>query len=223
MDKLSEYVFGKMMKYSKEDSIKVFVCGGASTVSEDFYKDAYGVGKILADLDVAYLQGGLSDRQTMMGESYHGYVDNGGDKAYFISRKFGTEDILKDFDHLKGVFEVDDIGMLIKAQYMWSDIVVIMPGGTGTLIEMLGYIEQKYDYPNNQPTIILYNKKVDENGFFDDIFNQINKSRQLGFVSSPVIENNFIIVSDFNELNTVLSSQIADKKKIKKIGRKKEK
>lgn len=217
MDKLSGNVIGKMMKYNNEEGIKVFVCGGGSIVSEDFYKEAYGIGKTLADLDVAYIQGGLSDRQTMMGESYHGYIDNGGNKAYFISRKFGTEDILKDFNNLKGVFEVEDIGMLIKAQYIWSDIVVIMPGGTGTLIELLGYIEQKYDYPDNQPTIILYNKKTNGTGFFDDIINQINKSRQLGFVSSPVIEDNFIIVSDFNELNTVLSSQIADKKERKKI------
>lgn len=203
MDKLSSLVSGKTMKYSVENGTKVFVCGGGSPVSEDFYSDAYNVGKFLADSGVAYLQGGVSNRKTIMGECYHGYIDNGGDKAYFITRKFGTDDILNDFDNLKGVFEVDDIGLLLKAQFMWSDIVIIMPGGTGTLIELLGYVEQKYDYPEFNPRVVIYNKQTDGQGFFDDFFRQINKSKSMCFVSSPVIENTFIVVNDLDELKNI--------------------
>lgn len=203
MDKLSSLVSGKTMKYSVENGTKVFVCGGGSPVSEYFYADAYNVGKLLADSGVAYLQGGVSNRKTIMGECYHGYIDNGGDKAYFITRKFGTDDILNDFDNLKGVFEVDDIGLLLKAQFMWSDIVIIMPGGTGTLIELLGYVEQKYDYPEFNPRVVIYNKQIECQGFFDDFFRQINKSKSIGFVSSPVIENTFIVVNDLDELKNI--------------------
>lgn len=215
MKRLEKAVPGRMIKYCDEDKPRVFVCGGGSPVSEEFYIEAYELGRTLAHLDTAYLQGGLSDRRTMMGESYHGYIDAGGDSAYFLSRKFGTEDIMKDVDHLKGVYEVEDIGNLIKAQYMWSDVVVIMPGGTGTLIELLGYIEQNYDYPDDKPKIIIYNKKVNDRGFFDDLFSQINRSRELGFVSSPVIENNFTVVDDFNALIQKLEELVSgDRKKI---------
>ena len=176
MEKLNKLVNGRIFKFSNETKIKVFVCGGSSPVSKDYYIDAYNIGNIIAKYGVAYIQGGVSDRKTMMGESYHGYIKSGGNRPYFITRKFGTEDILKDLDNLQGAFEVDDIAQLIKNQYLWSDIVIITPGGTGTLIELLGYIEQNYDYPNKMPIVIIYNKKIENNGYFDNFFKQIRQS-----------------------------------------------
>ena len=194
VDKLSKLVDGKIHKFCVDSNIKVFVCGGASPVSKEFYIEAYNIGKLLAKLGVSYLQGGVSNRKTMMGESYRGYVESGGNSSYFITRKFATEDIFKDLDNLQGAFEVDDIGQLIKAQYLWSDIVIILPGGTGTLIELLGYIEQKYDYPNKNPIVIVFNKKIEGKGYFDNFFEQIKQSQISGFISKDVIEKNFTIV-----------------------------
>ena len=146
MEEIKDLASGTILKNSMpENKVKVFVCGGGSPVDEQYYSDAYKIGQLLANLGTAYVQGGLSDRKTMMGESYHGYINAGGDSAYFIARKFGTKDILKDFANLKGVVEVPDISMLLKAQYIWSDIVVVTPGGTGSLIELLGYIELNYE------------------------------------------------------------------------------
>ena len=202
MDRLEKNV--KVIKFNKEEKPRVFVCGGGSPVSKEYYEDAYKVGTLLAKLGTAYVQGGLSDRKTMMGESYHGYKDAGGDSSYFISRKFGTKDIMKDIPNLKGICEVEDIAGLIKTQYLWSDAVVILPGGTGTLIEMLGYIEQGYDYPDRKPSVIVFNK----NGFFNGIFNQIKKSQEIGFISHQVIEENLILVDNLEELSEKLSSVI---------------
>ena len=213
MDEIKELAEGTILKNSEpENKVKVFVCGGGSPVTYEYYNDAYKIGEMLANLDTAYGQGGLSDRKTMMGESYHGYIDAGGDSAYFISRSFGIEDILKDFDNLKGVVEIPDISMLLKAQYIWSDVVVVTPGGTGTLIELLGYIELTYDYLDKKPTVIVYNKQVDNKGFFDDILTQISKSRKIGFVSSPVIENNFILVNNLDDLYKTLSLKVQEEK-----------
>lgn len=206
MDRLEKDL--KVIKFNKEEKPRVFVCCGGSPVSKEYYEDAYKVGALLAELGTAYVQGGLSDRKTMMGESYYGYKDAGGDSSYFISRKYGVPDILKDVPDLKGVCEVEDIASLIKTQYLWSDAVVILPGGTGTLIEMLGYIEQAYDYPDRKPPVIVFNK----NGFFDGIFGQIRKSQEIGFVSHPVIEENFIIVDNLEELSEKLSETIKKKR-----------
>ena len=216
MDRLIKSVDVKVLKYTIEDKPRVFVCGGGSPVLKEYYEDAYNIGQLLAKLGVAYVQGGLSDRKTMMGESYHGYKDAGGDSAYFISRKFGTEDILEDIKDLKGVCEVKDIADLLRAQYLWSDVVIMTPGGTGTLIEMLSYIEQKYDYPEQQPTVIIFNKQVNSKGFFDSFFEQIKNSQVVGFVSHPVIEENFIVVDNLEELKEELI-KLLENKKIKKI------
>lgn len=210
MDKLSKLVDGKILKFNDDSNIKVFVCGGASKVSEEYYIEAYNIGKLLAKLGVSYLQGGVSDRKTMMGESYHGYIETSGNSAYFITRKFGTEYILKDLDNLQGVFEVDDIGQLIKAQFLWSDIVIIMPGGTGTLIELLGYIEQKYDYPDKKPIVIVFNKQIEGKGYFDNFFEQIRQSQRCGFTPIDIIENNFTIVKTFNDLKECLLNRVEE-------------
>ena len=204
MDKLNKLVEGKILKYSDESNVKVFVCGGASPVAEEYYIDAYNIGKLLAKLGTAYIQGGVSDRETMMGEAYHGYIESGGESAYFISRKMGTEGILKDFDNLKGVFEVVDICQLMKAQYLWSDIAIVTPGGTGTLIELLGYIEQKYDYSDKVPIVVVFNKQINNKGYFDNFFDQVKFSQKVGFVSSNIFENNIIVVKTLDELGDVL-------------------
>lgn len=125
----------RLMKIGYEDAneknkAKVFLCGGGNEVSDIYYNEAYNVGKLLASLNVAYGQGGLTDRNTIMGESYWGYKDAGGNSAYLFVREAFKNDVNSEFNSegIKRIYCVDSIGELLKAQYLWSDISVIMPG-----------------------------------------------------------------------------------------------
>jgi len=201
MNRKPDDVLGKVEKYTEESKIRVFICGGGSKVSSEFTKDAYNVGRMLADSNVAYGQGGEIARDTIMGESWYGYQENGGASSYFFVREVGAPDLKAAKLSAKGFTYVSDISSLIKAQFLWSDIVIIMPGGTGTFIELLSYIELGYDFEDKKPKVIIYNKEL-ENGihFYDKLLEQIRIEQKKGFIVSDVISNTFAIANNFDEL-----------------------
>lgn len=200
----------KILKSSHNGKVKVFVCGGSNTVSEEFYDDAYNVGKTLAELNTAYGQGGITKRDTVMGETYWGYKENGGSSTNLFVKEAFMEDIQQEYSSVEGVYAVDSIIDLIKAQYLWSDVVVIMPGGTGTLMEILGYMEQNLDY-KTMPKIILYNKKVGEIGFFDAIKSQIEFMNKSHFISRDVLES-FDEVDNIEDLKNLIILEVKNMK-----------
>ena len=201
MNRIPKETLGKVEKYSEEIKPRVFVCGGGRVISEDFSKDAYNVGKMLANSNVAYGQGGETTRSTIMGESWYGYKDNGGDSSYFFVREVGAPELGVAKQNAKGFTYVNDISSLIKAQFLWSDIVIIMPGGTGTFIELLGYIELGYDYEDKKPKVIIYNKELEKGiHFYDKLLEQIHIEQEKGFIGSDVISDTFTIANDFEEL-----------------------
>ena len=128
----------KRLKKCKTNKTKVFICGGGNSVAKTFCDDAYQVGKLLAELDTAYAQGGQTERNTIMGENYFGYKENGGKSATIFVRDSYKEDLEPEYKALDGAYIVDTLSDLIKAQYLWADVVVIMPGGAGTCMEILG-------------------------------------------------------------------------------------
>ena len=201
------------LKSSKNNKVKVFVCGGGNTVPKEFCNDAYSVGETLAGLNAAYGQGGLTERDTVMGETYWGYKDNGGKSANLFVRNVFKEDIEPEYDSIEGAYVVDSITDLIKAQYLWSDVVVIMPGGTGTLMEILGYMEQNLDY-KEMPKIILYNKKIGEKGFFDSFKSQIEFMQEQHFISRDVLKN-FEEVDNIEDLKKTITLEVNKIKELK--------
>jgi predicted Rossmann-fold nucleotide-binding protein len=180
--------------------LKVFVCGGSSIVSPEFYTEAYNIGKLIANLGYEYIQGGVVERKTIMGESYYGYIENGGNKTYVMTRVTFTDELDEYKDEFEKFKEVDDIGDLLKEQFLYSDVSIIMPGGTGTLMELLGYIEERYDYPESKNKVIVYNKEINGKGFFDNILDQIELSRKCDFIKEDVINDCFTIVNNYDEL-----------------------
>lgn len=216
MNRIPRENLGNVITYNEETKTRVFVCGGGSIVASEYANDAYFVGKMLANTNVAYGQGGEIARNTIMGESWKGYFENGGDSAYFFVREEGAPNLDSAMPLLKGCSYVNDISSLMKAQYFWSDIVIIMPGGTGTFIELLGYIELGYDYEKQKPKVILYNKEL-ENGkhFFDGLLDQINIEKSIGFISSDVISNTFTVVNNLEDLEKEYNELLKEKKNVR--------
>ena len=110
-----------------------------------------------------------------------------------------------------GVFEVDDINDLCKMQYLFSDVLVIFPGGTGTISELTAHLEQIWDYENvARPKIILYNKRISaDRCFFDGILEQFRLSAKCGFNKEDVVLRSIdFIVDNLDELLNVLDESI---------------
>lgn len=195
----------------EENKPKVFICGGGSSDNVGFYKDAEAVGEYLAKKGAAYIQGGCINPTSVMGASFYGYKNNGGKNSYFIMRRVGKPDISSEIDNITGVYDVDDINDLCKIQFLWSDILVIFPGGTGTISELTAHLEQMWDYEyTKKQKIILYNKKLDNgNGFFDSILEQFKISAKCGFNSDTIVSKSIdYIVDNLDDLISILDKLI---------------
>lgn len=64
-----------------------------------------------------------------------------------------------------------------KNLYLSSELIVILPGGIGTLSELMGMVEEKRTRGDNID-IIVFNL----DGFYDDYFSLMKKLREEGFV-----------------------------------------
>ena len=128
-------------KYINSKPLNVFVCGGGNKVSKNFYEEAYKLGKGLAEMDVAYGQGGLVDRETIMGESYWGYIENGGQQTKLFVREGFKDELPSNMFNNENVQIVKDLGELARKQFRWADVIVVMPGGTCTLAELFFHID----------------------------------------------------------------------------------
>ena len=77
-----------------------------------------------------------------------------------------------------------------------SDVLLFLPGGVGTLYELMAALEMKRSKEFNKP-LIIYN----ETGFFNEILQMLDKVYQKGFTGSEVranykIANDYISVLD---------------------------
>ncbi len=174
--------------------MKVFVCGGGNVVTEFYYKAAYELGKGLAKIGTAYGQGGLINRHTIMGESYLGYIENNGKETHFFIREAFKDDVTPKTENGESIEVVQDIAGLVREQFMWADVIVVMPGGTGTLEELFGHSELQLEYEKH-PKIILYNQQLlgKQTHFFDGILSQIQTSIENGFIGKDSYIRNIIV------------------------------
>lgn len=72
-----------------------------------------------------------------------------------------------------------------------SDILLFLPGGVGTLYELISAIEMKRSKEFDKP-IIVYN----ETGFFDEMMQMLNKVYQRNF-TSPKVRTSYNVANDY--------------------------
>ena len=72
-----------------------------------------------------------------------------------------------------------------------SDVLLFLPGGVGTIYELISAIEMKRSKEFDKP-IIVYN----ETGFFDEMMQMLDKVYQRNFTSSKV-RTNYNVANDY--------------------------
>ncbi len=159
--------------------MKLFIgCSANNEIPEKYKEDCKKyLNTILKDNDLLF--GACNDG--LMGISYNIALSNNSN-IIGISPDFYKEN----FKYLKCNKEIitktvnDRTNTLIKE----SDAIIFLPGGIGTLYELLTCIESKRGNEFNKP-IILYNS----NNYYNELLSFIDKMMNEGFATKEVLSN----------------------------------
>ena len=88
--------------------------------------------------------------------------------------------------------------------YDLSDIILILPGGIGTLAELASALEE-YRSNKEHKLILIYNK----DGFYSKIFEWMNQNINEGFLSQT-LNNDFKVVEDLDSLKMYVEEFMED-------------
>ena len=127
---------------------------------------------------------------SLMGICYREFLKEGRKITAVTTRKY--EDDLNNLSYAERVI-CDTTFDMKKEIFENSDIIVALPGGFGTISELLSFIEEKRSNDKETP-IEIYN----EGGFYNKILETIKELQKLGLVSSD-IDNYFKVSSNKEE------------------------
>lgn len=177
---------------------KVFVCAGMSFANNENINDqAIMLGKRLAEMGVTYVQGG-SD-QGLMGLTLKEFAKYSHKIELYIPETYYDHDypqLVKtlgddNFVAIKTKSEADRLER-IKC----CDEIVVLPGGTGTLEELL-YCNETSRSQEHKNHITVVN--ID--GFYNGFLQQVEKNIQEGLSKTTAIK--FDVAKNVNELKFI--------------------
>ena len=175
---------------------KVFVCAGSKLAKNGkIVEEAKKLGELLAKNGCEYIQGGMS--QGLMGATLFEFLKYSNNVRFLIPNTYFNYDApeleklvgKENFKAEKVESEADRLKRLKD-----FDRVIVLPGGTGTLEELL--------YCNETARTKEHNLKIDLiniNGFFDGFLNQLKLNIDEGL--SKESEFNFSVLKSVDELS----------------------
>jgi hypothetical protein len=146
------------------------------------------IAKFLANNDCDLVFGASSN--SMMGVCYKEFCKNKRNVYAYTTLKYKD-----DLDNLKESrqYICTDTFEMKQKMFNKSDLIVCLPGGLGTLSELLTYIEEKRSNDKNIP-IIIYN----ENNYYEKLFELIEEMINNKFIDESIYQM-FKIVNNEEE------------------------
>ena len=170
--------------------MNVFIASSASKIIDEKYlKMARETSEYLASVGFDLVFGGANF--SMMGECFKTFIEHGRNVDAFTVKKY--ENDLLELKGAKTHLVVDTLSRF-KRMYNMANIILILPGGIGTLAEMACALEQ-YRSNKEKKMIIIYN----QDGYYSKIFEWINQNINTGFLSQT-LNNDYMVVESLNEL-----------------------
>jgi len=169
----------------------LMICSSRENIDPYYISIARSVAQYLAQDDIGcdLIFGGCSS--SMMGVCYEEFIKNGRHVSSFTTEKYVSDLInLEQSDYYVENTTFD----LKREMFLNSDLVVCLPGGPGTISELLSYIEEKRSNDNETP-IIIY----DENGFYNNFMKVLKDLIKENFVGEDIL-NMFKIATNKNEI-----------------------
>ena len=117
-------------------------------------------------------------------------------KYFNIINSYTTDKYKDDLRKINSTKEyiLDNTFDRIKYMYQDSDIILVLPGGTGTISELFSILEENRSTNNPKP-IIIYNY----NNYYDSIINIIDTCVKNNFNSNSIY-NYYYISNNLNEI-----------------------
>ncbi len=170
-------ITGKIGKFINRFAMKnVLVFASSSNVINDYYKsESFKFGEMLADNNCRLIYGGGNNG--LMGAVADGCLNKNGQITGVIPDFLIKYEVMHD--------KVDDMRIVPtmherqRIMLELAEIVVALPGGTGTFVELFEALTWKRLGLINCPVII-----INLNNYFDDVLNLLEKSVNEGFMSS---------------------------------------
>lgn len=172
-------------KSKKKPDYSVCVFCSASTKNKDWLEMGYELGAIIAKQGWGCVSG--AGRTGIMGSVVKGAYENdgwtGGSNIPHIIKLEGLPDGMNDF------WPTDDIYKRMEVMVKESKAFVIMPGGMGTVQELLVILDlkRKNDPLMKDKPVVVVNVQVGDKGFWDPLIDLVNLHNLEDYYS--VVEN----------------------------------
>ena len=177
--------------------MKVFIASGSNEkIEKNYLEETKKVCNILCNLDYSLVFGTYS--KGMMGECYKTFKENDKD-ILGVTIDAYHEDLIN-FKDIR-VIETNSSFKRLEYIYNESDIFLFLPGGTGSLGELFGLMEEAKTNASNKK-IVIYNYR----GFYNELFDYLKILSKRGFAYEKELDK-LIIVKTINDLEGVFKNE----------------
>ena len=181
--------------------MKVTMCSSSREDIDPYYGSvARSVSSYLAKNEFDLIIGGTS--VSMMGRCYDEFYKHNRNIYAYATEKYADE---LDSNQYTDCKICADTFELKKKLFNDSDLIVILPGGTGTLSEVLAFIEEKRSN-DMEKLIIIY----DENQYYDKLIEILDDFVKEKFADSSIYD--YFVVAHNREEFEIALDKLYDKR-----------
>jgi len=171
-------------------------CSSSSAVSQEYYREAYNLGQCLGENNYTLVYGGVS--VGLMGEVAHSVYINGGKIISVIPEAIKNRGIT--YDKADYIIYTKNLRERKAVMEYQSEAFIALPGGFGTLEEVMEILTLKQLQVHNKPVIF-----INTNGFYDRLLGFFDTIYRESFAKS-IFQNLYSIVPDAESAIRVLEN-----------------
>lgn len=155
-------------------------CGSRSGVNPVYVQEATRLAVALAEANIGLVYGGGG--AGLMGVVARTVKEYGGHVTGIVPRVlYDDEELFKDFVGLDSLHLVNSYHERKMLMYHLSDGFIILPGGTGTLEELMEHLTWMHRGRSHKPVYI-----INQAGYWDPLLQMFASMETAGFISSEV-------------------------------------
>ncbi len=173
-------------------------CGSAEGIDEQHKRFAHEAGRLIAAMDMRLVYGGGD--LGLMGILARACEENGGEVVGIIPEFLNKAHIVKT-KKSNHIVTVDMHDRKMK-MFEMADVFVAMPGGVGTLEELMEVITLKQLGQHSKPILI-----ADIGGFWDPLVDLISHMRAQGYIKKDY-EIDFQVIQSIEEFDVMLRATL---------------
>ena len=165
-------------------------CGSSGGIDPAFVASARRFGRILADNDIGLVYGGGD--LGLMGAVAHAVLENGGHVTGIIPHFLQKQEQM--LESVQELLIVEDMHERKRLMFEKADAFVALPGGIGTLEELVEQLTWVQLQRHDKPVII-----ANVTGFWRPLLALLDHMRQQGFIR-PQLEARYLVCDTVDQI-----------------------